>query len=271
MPGSLAGAGASAGAGLHRAARIVERVQENARTVSLVLEPAIDTSTWAAPGQFAMLWIPGMDEKPFSIAGADPLMFTISRVGPFSEALHGLVPGDTLHYRGPFGQGWTLGAQRALLIGGGYGAAPLAFLGRALLAAGAARVEAALGARSAADLMFVERFAALGIRVHAATEDGSAGTRGLVTDVAAPLLAAPLQSAAAQTAARRSGGFDRVCACGPEAMLAAVAALCRRTRVPAELSHEAYLRCGIGLCGACEHDGRLVCMDGPVFAAPAEA
>jgi dihydroorotate dehydrogenase electron transfer subunit len=60
-----------------------------------------------------------------------------------------------------------------------------------------------------------------------------------------------------------------VCACGPEAMLAAVAALCRSARVPAELSHEAYMRCGIGLCGACEHDGRLVCLDGPVFNAAA--
>jgi dihydroorotate dehydrogenase electron transfer subunit len=261
MPGSPAstGAGVGAGVGLHQAARIVERVQENARTVSIVLDAAMA----ALPGQFAMLWIPGMDEKPFSIAGADPLMFTISRVGPFSEALHGLLPGDTLRYRGPFGRGWTLGAQRALLIGGGYGAAPLAFLGQALLAAGAARVEAALGARGAADLLFVERFATLGIRVHAATEDGSAGTRGLVTDVAAPLLAAAPQ------AARGSGGFDRVCACGPEAMLDATAALCRSARVPAELSHEAYMRCGIGLCGACEHDGRLVCLDGPVFDAAA--
>ena len=205
----------------------------------------------AEPGQFAMLWLPGVDEKPFSIAGTEPLMFTISQVGPFSDALHALRPGDTLHARGPFGKGFSVGAGRVLVVGGGYGAAPLHFLARILRAAGLA-VEAALGARTSEELLFLQRFARLGLRVHQTTEDGSAGTRGRVTDVVAPLLG--------------SGRFDRLCACGPEAMLESLAALCAKARVPAELSYEAYMRCGIGMCGSCEHDARLVCMDGPVFA-----
>ena len=234
---------------LHQAMRVVEKVQENPKTVSFVFDAALA----AEPGQFAMLWLPGVDEKPFSLAGIDPLMFTISRVGPFSEALHALAPGDTVWVRGPFGRGFAPAPGRALLVGGGYGAAPLHFLARTLLAAGSA-AEIALGARTAADLLFVDRFEKLPVPVHTSTEDGSRGTRGIVTEVVAPLLA--------------SGRFDRLCACGPEGMLDSLAALCLGAGVPGELSYEAYMRCGIGICGACEHATRLVCMDGPVFPVP---
>jgi dihydroorotate dehydrogenase electron transfer subunit len=246
MPGSVAAPAQ------HAAARVTDRIKENPRTITLVLDRALPQ---ARPGQFCMLWLPGTDEKPFSIAGPDPLMFTVSRVGPFSEALQALGPGDPVWVRGPFGAGWTVGPCRALLVGGGYGAAPLYFLARALREQGA-MVEAALGARTSADLLFVDRFTGSGLAVHAATEDGSRGTAGRVTEVVAPLLSA--------------GRFDRLCACGPEAMLDALAALCREHRVAGELSYEAYMRCGVGICGSCEHDERLVCLDGPVFRVPEE-
>ena len=236
----------------HAAARVTDRIQENPRTVTLVLDRAFPQ---ARPGQFCMLWLPGTDEKPFSIAGPDPLMFTVSRVGPFSEALQALGPGDPVWVRGPFGAGWTIGPCRALLVGGGYGAAPLYFLARAWREQGA-MVEAALGARTSADLLFMDRFTGCGLPVHPATEDGSRGAGGRVTDVVAPLLS--------------SGKFDRLCACGPEAMLDALAALCREHRVAGELSYEAYMRCGVGICGSCEHEERLVCLDGPVFRVPGE-
>jgi dihydroorotate dehydrogenase electron transfer subunit len=182
-------------------------------------------------------------------------MFTIARVGPFSEALQELSSGDRLWVRGPFGHGYTTGTGRALLVGGGYGAAPLFFLAQALLgaqarASGPAPI-VALGARTSADLLFIKRFEALGLDVHIATEDGSAGTKGLVTDTVRKLI--------------ETDKIDRLHACGPEAMLDALASLCRPAGIPAELSHEAYMRCGIGLCGSCEHGARLVCVDGPVF------
>ncbi len=225
-----------------------EKVQENPKTVSLIL----DGSLGCTPGQFVMLWLPGVDEKPFSISGSNPLMFTVSRVGPFSEALHALCPGDSVWVRGPFGTGFSLGSGRALLVGGGYGAAPLAFLARCLLTtAPAGSVEVALGARTSKDLLFVERFREMGVPVHEATEDGSRGATGRVTEVVKPLLA--------------EDRFSRLQACGPESMLETLAEACRGAGVPAELSCEAYMRCGIGLCGACEHEGRLVCLDGPVF------
>jgi dihydroorotate dehydrogenase electron transfer subunit len=232
-----------------RAHHLVDRIQENSKTITVVLDAEMD----ARPGQFCMLWIPGVDEKPFSIAGPDPLMFTVSRVGPFSDAIHALKKGDALWVRGPFGTGWSVGPGRALLVGGGYGAAPLYFLARELHDAGA-HVEAALGARTSADLLFIDRFGGLGLPVHAATEDGSAGTTGRVTEVVQSVLG--------------GGRFDRVYACGPEAMLEAVEKICREARLEGELSHEAYMRCGVGICGSCEHDSRLVCMDGPVFRVP---
>ena len=83
------------------------------------------------------------------------------------------------------------------------------------------------------------------------TEDGSAGRRGLVTVAVEPLLAA--------------GAVDALYACGPHGMLRALKALCRQYGVPGQLSWEAYMRCGIGLCGSCEHEGMLLCVDGPVL------
>ena len=141
-------------------------------------------------------------------------MFTVSRVGPFSEALHALCPGDSVWVRGPFGTGFSLGSGRALLVGGGYGAAPLAFLARCLLTtAPAGSVEVALGARTSKDLLFVERFREMGVPVHEATEDGSRGATGRVTEVVKPLLA--------------EDRFSRLQACGPESMLETLAEACR--------------------------------------------
>jgi dihydroorotate dehydrogenase electron transfer subunit len=235
-------------ADLPQPARIVERLVENHRTVTLVLDTPLD----CAPGQFAMLWLPGLDEKPFSISAGDPLAFTVCRVGPFSEALSGLGPGDIVWFRGPFGRGFGLetGCREPVLVGGGYGAAPLAFLARRLAARPSrirpVRIHAVIGARTAADLLFSARFAGLGCEVHPATEDGSTGSRGMATDAARELLA--------------PGRADRLYACGPAGMLEELERL-----VPAELSREAYLRCGVGVCGSCAHGDRLVCLDGPVF------
>jgi dihydroorotate dehydrogenase electron transfer subunit len=248
-----------------RPVRIVDRVAENHRTVTLVLDAALD----CAPGQFAMLWLPGLDEKPFSISADDPLAFTVCRVGPFSEALCALPAGGMVWFRGPFGRGFTLasGCREPILAGGGYGAAPLAFLARRLLGLPGhgrpARIHAVIGARSADDLLFADRFAALGCEVHAATEDGSRGRRGLATDAVRELLDAGGGNRAGRS--RPNNRPDRLFACGPGGMLDMLAGLARTAGVPAELSREAYLRCGVGACGSCTHGDRLVCLDGPVF------
>lgn len=231
----------------HLAAQVrrVEPAGDRAITVEL------DLLLGARPGQFVMVWLPRVDEKPFSLVDDGPATLTVVRVGPFTERLQRLQAGDTLFLRGPLGNGYSLAGVRPLLVGGGSGVASLAFLARRLAESGRAPT-VALGARTAAEVLLAERFRRLGCRVFVSTDDGSAGERGLVTEVAGRLLAA--------------GAHDHVYACGPAAMLERVEALCRTHGLPGEVSREAYMRCGTGICGSCDCGaGLLVCHDGPVF------
>jgi dihydroorotate dehydrogenase electron transfer subunit len=235
---------------LPRRAVVVSIQDENARVRTFELDLRLD----AQPGQFVMVWLPGIDEKPFSLVGATPVTLTIARVGPFTQALFTLQVGDPLWIRGPLGTPFTLststGRSRLLLVAGGYGVAPLYFLAHRARAAGWA-LSVVLGARSAEDLLFVDRFATLGVEVVVATGDGSSGERGTAADVAARLL--------------ELGGYETIYGCGPEAMLEAVERLARDRGLPAQLSYERIMRCGFGVCGTCAREGWLVCHDGPVM------
>ena len=126
-------------------ARVAAVRWENLRTVTVTLA----ASTLAQPGQFAMLWLPGRDEKPFSFLDCDPLRFTVAAVGPFSKAICDLEVGDTLWWRGPFGRGFQLRGDGPLFVGGGYGVAPLVFLARRARAGGAIRAARGAGVESA--------------------------------------------------------------------------------------------------------------------------
>jgi len=239
-------------------ARIVDVRQENYRTRTLVLDCALD----AYPGQFVMLWMPRFDEKPYSLVSANPVSVMVTRVGPFSDMVANSRPGDRIWLRGPFGNGFHPYPEqrRIALVGGGYGVAPLSWLAEAQ-AGISAEITAILGARTAADLLFAGRFQRIDVkgsflRTFLTTEDGTSPTetparKGRVTDALAPMLEA--------------GALDAIFACGPHGMLAAIESLARRYRVPAQLSWEAYMRCAIGICGACEHNGKLLCLDGPVL------
>jgi len=235
---------------LPKAYRVAEVRVENLTVRTLVLEGTMAV----APGQFVMAWLPGLDEKPFSPSAVDPLAITVQRVGPFTTALHGLAAGDRIWLRGPMGRGFTLHTGPLMLICGGCGAAPLHYLAQTARRAGR-EVHAVLGARTGTALFFQERYAALGCAVHLATDDGSVGCRGTAIDLAASLLGN-------ETCA------DAIYACGPEPMLDAVYLLAQGHRLPCQLSYEAYMRCGIGVCGSCAIGGCLVCRDGPVFGAP---
>jgi dihydroorotate dehydrogenase electron transfer subunit len=231
--------------------RLIKIKTENAFTKTFILEGVLT----ASPGQFVMAWLPGCQDKPFSLANADPISLTVAAVGPFSQVLHALRVGDLIWLRGPLGQGYTLPAAPAhlLLIGGGYGVAPLLFLAKQALAQGH-QLSVIIGARSESHLLLAEEFKAAGASVWLTTEDGSAGLTGRVTDAIQPALAHLPQRVAA------------VYTCGPTAMLQAVAARCRAEEIPVQLAWEAHMRCGIGLCGSCEvGQGWLTCLDGPVF------
>jgi len=244
-------------AGLFTAYRIQEKRIENAHTCSLVLNGSLPD---AVPGQFVMAWLPGIDERPFSLSDNDPIRITVADVGPFSHALNQLQCGERLWLRGPLGNGFTPRGHSHLLLGGGYGAAPLFFLAKSLCAQDD-QVGVCLGTRSCADLLLVEEFESLGCDVWLATEDGSAGKQGLLT----ALLPEALNTLKPET----------IYACGPIGMLLAIAAWACTAGLPAQLSFESVMRCGVGLCGSCElpeetcqqlglAPGFLVCHDGPV-------
>jgi len=221
----------------------------------------------AEPGQFVMLWLPGVDEKPMSIAHPAPLTLTVARVGPFTTTLYERKVGDRVGWRGPYGRGFSLRKdQPALLVSGGCGVAPLYFLATRAVARHVPTT-VALGARTALDLPYVERFRTLGVNLLLATDDGSLGYRGYVTDLISQSLISNLQPPTPThdpPFAIRHSPFA-IYACGPEQMLVAIHRLCREHAVSGQLSLERYMKCGFGICGQCALNGYLVCQDGPVF------
>jgi dihydroorotate dehydrogenase electron transfer subunit len=108
----------------------------------------------------------------------------------------------------------------------------------------------ALGARTALDLPYVAKFRELGVDLVIATDDGSLGQKGYITDVVLHSTIRPSHA---------------IYACGPEMMLRALYHLCRERGLSGQMSLERYMKCGFGICGQCSLDGYLVCTDGPVF------
>lgn len=205
----------------------------------------------ARSGQFVMLWLPGIDEIPMSLSYLDgPKGITAENVGTATEAIHELRPGDGIGIRGPYGNGFDLSGDNFLVVGGGTGMAPLAPALEALTAAGK-EVTCLIGARSRSDLLFLERASSSDAKLESATDDGSAGHHGFVTELARIHL--------------EKGSFSNILTCGPEPMLAAMTEMAREFNVPVQCSLERYMKCGIGICGSCQLGKYTVCRDGPVF------
>jgi NAD(P)H-flavin reductase len=222
-----------------------------------------------APGQFAMIaaaerWGGGDGERPylpraFSIARRQDgeSHFLLEDVGPGTRRLCELRAGEGLWALGPLGQGFTAPeeGQRAVLVGGGVGIAPLAILQDALRSLANVEMSVLLGFRDGARA----EGAALLDGAHVATDDGSVGHHGLLTD----LLVAELD--------RSENARDAVVyACGPAPMLEAVREMCAAASVPAQLALEAGMACGFGACFGCVVPKRgggylRVCVDGPVI------
>lgn len=227
-------------------------VQENAGVKTFIFDYSLDST----PGQFVNVWIPRLDEKPFSIANDrdGELWLTICAVGPFSKAMHELKEGDTVGIRGPYGNPFSFEpGSHIATVAGGYGAAPLYFLAKEAKKQGCT-VEFFVGARSKEHVLFVDRAEELGVNVHVATDDGSAGYKGYNV----PLLAEKM---------KEGMKVDCMYGCGPELMLHAMMQLSEETGVDAQLSLERYMKCGFGVCGHCCIDplGLTSCQDGPVF------
>jgi len=206
---------------------------------------------WVIPGQFVMVWLPGFEEIPLSpsMCENNMLRLTIAAVGKTTQAFHRLKVGSLIVIRGPYGKGFTLTYRHPLLIGGGYGIAPLVHYVRTVVNMGS-KPEIAIGGRSRSHLYHIEELLNLNIKVYPYTEDGSYGVKGLVTDVLDHV---------------NVREYDAILACGPEKMLYKVYEKLKGKEIPVELSLERYIKCGIGLCGSCSLGGLLICKEGPVF------
>lgn len=232
----------------------------------------------ATPGQFVMLKVTsGIDpllRRPFGIfdvgvtateyPGVDqPFLEILFRtVGKGTALLAGLHHGDRLEVLGPLGRGFDVGAPNVdkVLVGGGVGLAPLYLLARKLV--GESRVHLFAGGRGKDDVLCITEFERLGVETYVATDDGTLGERGLVTEVLERHLAGV-------------GSEKTIFACGPFPMLKAVAAVAARAGSSCQVSLEAYMACGVGACLGCVVKGknhsdatpdyRCVCKDGPVF------
>ena len=230
-------------------AKIKEIRRENYRVKTFELDCSID----AQPGQFVMLWIPGVNEKPFCVVQAKPLRLCVACVGEFSRKLCELKKGNLLSFRGPFGRGFWFdkGVKKILLVGGGYGVPALLFLAQAALK-NKIKPTMVIGARKREDVIFEKEFKAKGIETLVSTDDGSVGFHGRASELVEKLF-------------REGKKFDCVYACGPEKMMFAVAKLCGKNKTKSQLSLERYMGCAVVLCGKCDVGGKLVCRDGPVF------
>lgn len=246
---------------------VLERVTvvENERVASGVGLITLDAPRCAAtirPGQFVHLRVASGDvllRRPFSVhrAGGGRIQILYQVLGAGTLLLAEKEPGDTsMDLVGPLGHGWQRPPDtvHALLVAGGLGAAPLGMLAEELAADGIA-VVVAQGAPNAERLVARELFERVARRVDIATDDGSDGTPGFVTEVVREALS--------------RDSFDVVYCCGPEAMQRAVYELARDAGVPCQVSLERLMACGIGACLSCvvtTRSGlRRACVDGPVF------
>ncbi len=209
------------------------------------------------PGQFVMLWIPGIDQKPFSIAHDDGQTFglTIFKRGALTEKLFEMNAGDRVGISGPYGTFFTVQPNtHYIMIAGGYGAAPLGFLAEKVTKEKNVKIDFIAGARSAENLLFEERLLKIpNLTLHITTDDGSKGHKGYVTDLLSNII-------------NVDSCKNLVVTCGPELMQKKVIDCCNQYNVDCEVSIERYMKCGIGVCGQCAVDdlGICMCTEGPV-------
>lgn len=210
----------------------------------------------AKPGQFLMIWIPKIDEIPFSVLSASEsglVSIAVKKVGDATSALQDKTVGTMIGVRGPFGRSFSNRGKRLLMVGGGTGVAPLLFLTKKTVARNA-KITFILGAKTKSELLFMDEMQRLPknrFELITSTEDGTCGVTGLCTEPVEQVLA--------------KDKFDMVFACGPEKMIKKVVDLAEMHHVNFEASLERLMRCAVGLCGSCVIGRYRVCRDGPVF------
>ncbi len=207
-------------------------------------------------GEFVFLWIPGVGEKPFSALTDDPFSLVVIDVGKFTHALMDLPPGTEAYVRGPHGIPVAPAEDAKIIaVAGGTGLAAVYQVARDF-----GNAEVFAGARTAERLYFLEECRQIA-DVHVATDDGTAGYRGVVTELLRERLA---QMSPAEL--EKLVFYN----CGPEPMVHAAIAVqqeyCGNHQIFSAIDY--LTKCGVGICGACASpDGRRLCVDGPFLEA----
>jgi len=252
---------------LERTVQIVSNERDTDSYFRLVLR-APQIASLIQPGQFAHVRVPTMKDallrRPFSIFQVEGDTFSIlyKTVGKGTEVLSHIGAGEELSVIAPLGRGFTVpkpGGETPLLVAGGYGMAAMYLLAQRSPQKGIVFV----GGRRRVDILCETEFQALGWGVRVTTEDGSHGQKGLVTE---PLLA-ELRTPNSELRT------PKLYACGPTGMLRAVAKIAEEFNVPAELSMDEHMCCGVGVCLTCvipvKTNGgweyQRTCTEGPVF------
>lgn len=234
--------------------------------VSAIREDAPNLKTYvfkhnlrAKPGQFVMVWMPGVDEVPMSIGWQTDTEFHlgIANAGDCTNAISEQIKvGDRLGIRGPFGTSFDFADYEHLIgVGGGCGTPPLLNLAQRATELGK-KFTMIQGARSKDYLLYEDLFDEIRVDLHWATDDGSLGHKGYCTDLL-------------KTELKKLDKGKKTCiyTCGPEVMMVKVAQLAKEYGVDSQVSLERYMKCGFGICGQCcmDDSGIRLCKDGPVI------
>ena len=198
------------------------------------------------PGQFVMVWLPGIDEKPMAVSylNKKEFAFTSHAIGKFTNALENLKKNGKLGIRGPYGNFFSV-KNNACVVAGGVGMASVSTL------IGALKNQVIIyGARSKEHLIYLKRFKNKNLII--TTDDGSFGRKGFTTDLLEEILS-------------NNKNIKIVYTCGPEIMMKKVFEICNRHKVECEASLERYMACGFGICGKCMINDKIACIDGPIF------
>lgn len=203
------------------------------------------------PGQFFMVWVPGIDEIPMSASYTKEVKgITVEKIGEATLSLHKMKIGDKIGIRGPYGNGFKLAGKKLLFVAGGTGIISLA---PAIenVSENKKNVSVVIGAKTRGELIFVQRIKKTTLNFHISTDDGSIGYHGFASDLAKELL--------------EKEKFNSIIACGPEIMMKKILELGLKNKIPVQASLERFMKCGIGICDSCAIDGLHICKDGPVF------
>lgn len=234
---------------------IVEKIIDETPTVRTLIF-SDDVMSSVLPGQFAMVWVPGVNELPMSVMisqESGKAAFTVRKHGTASTGLFNVRVGQQIGVRGPYGNSFDLKHGKLLLVGGGTGLVPMMRL--LTFVKPNDDVTVLIGAKSKNEVFFEDLANNLlknnPHHVIVTTDDGTYGEKGYVTNMVEKLV--------------NENRFDGVYTCGPEIMMYKTVQLAHSKGLFVQASLERMMKCGVGICGSCCIGEDLVCRDGTVF------